>query len=108
MAGSSPKQLYVSDASSFSGISFINEKYRRFAISLTNIVAFYFIQFNRLCLFFQREISMDSDIREFRVERGDIIILSSDGLFDVMSDQTIEKIVNNRSEKVKLLKHLSL
>lgn len=27
MAGSSPKQLYVSDSSSYSGISFITEEY---------------------------------------------------------------------------------
>jgi hypothetical protein len=26
MAGSSPKQLYVSDSSSYSGISFVNEE----------------------------------------------------------------------------------
>lgn len=45
------------------------------------------------------EITQDSDIREFQVKKGDIIVLSSDGMFDVVQDQVIEKIVNNHNEK---------
>lgn len=71
MAGSSPKQLYVSESSSYSGISFVNEK----------------------------EIAQDSDIREFQVKNRDLLILSSDGMFDVVRDSTIQKIVNNHNEK---------
>lgn len=34
-------------------------------------------------------------MRQFRVKKDDIIILSSDGLFDVLKDSDIEKVVNN-------------
>ena len=47
-----------------------------------------------------REIASDSDIREFPVKHKDIIVLSSDGMYDVVPDHVIEKIVNNHSDKV--------
>ena len=47
-----------------------------------------------------REIAGDSDIREFQVYKGDLVILASDGMFDVVTDSVIEKVVNNRNENV--------
>ncbi len=32
--------------------------------------------------------------------KGDLIILASDGMFDVVQDSLIEKVVNNRNENV--------
>ena len=46
-----------------------------------------------------REIASDSDIREFQVRHKDIIVLSSDGMYDVVPDHVIEKIVNNHISK---------
>ncbi|CAF1023739.1 unnamed protein product, partial [Brachionus calyciflorus] len=71
MAGSSPKQLYVSESSNYSGISFVTED----------------------------EIRQDSDLGEFEAHKNDIIVLSSDGLYDVVSDNVIEQIVNSYDEK---------
>jgi serine/threonine protein phosphatase PrpC len=34
------------------------------------------------------------------VYKGDLIILASDGMFDVVQDSLIEKVVNNRNENV--------
>ena len=48
---------------------------------------------------FRSEITQDSDIRYLQLKKGDIIVLSSDGMFDVVQDQVIEKIVNNHNEK---------
>ena len=53
---------------------------------------------------FYREISQDSDIRQFQVKNRDLILLSSDGMFDVVSDEVLLKIVNNHNEKVKIKK----
>ena len=36
MAGSSPKQLYVSDSSNYSGISFVNEQLVSYSIKIFN------------------------------------------------------------------------
>jgi serine/threonine protein phosphatase PrpC len=41
---------------------------------------------------------------EFQVKNKDLIIISSDGMFDVVSDEMLLKIVNNQNEKVELLK----
>ena len=42
----------------------------------------------------------DCDISEFQVEIGDIIILSSDGLYDVLPDHIIEETVARHDPKV--------
>ena len=55
-------------------------------------------------IFNYREISQDSDIREFQVKNRDLILLSSDGMFDVVSDEVLLKIVNNHNEKVTIKK----
>jgi serine/threonine protein phosphatase PrpC len=47
-----------------------------------------------------REILQDSDLKEFQVKKNDIIVLSSDGLYDVVTDSDIEKIVNSFDERV--------
>ena len=93
MAGSSPKQLYVSDSSSYSGISFVNEQ-------LVNQINVIYYVIKNLSNSKNREIADDSDIREFHVYKGDLIILASDGMFDVVQDNVIEKVVNNRNENV--------
>lgn len=33
------------------------------------------------------------------VQKGDLIVLSSDGMFDVMSDSTILKVINKNMDK---------
>ncbi len=43
---------------------------------------------------------MDSDLQTFPVEKNDLIILGSDGIYDVMSDSKIEDVVNKRDLKV--------
>jgi serine/threonine protein phosphatase PrpC len=42
-----------------------------------------------------REIIQDSDIREFEVKDKDLIILASDGMYDVVTDHAIENILKN-------------
>jgi len=71
MAGSSPKQLYVSYQHNYTGISFVREK----------------------------DIAGDSDIKQFQVQHGDLIILASDGVFDVVTDNKIEQVVNKRDSQ---------
>ena len=51
-------------------------------------------------IYIVREIAQDSDIREFPVKNRDLIILSSDGMFDVVQDNVIEKVVNHHNDKV--------
>jgi serine/threonine protein phosphatase PrpC len=46
-----------------------------------------------------REIIQDSDIREFQVQKDDLIVLSSDGMFDVVQDSAIIKAVNSNTDK---------
>jgi serine/threonine protein phosphatase PrpC len=48
----------------------------------------------------KRDIIQDSDQRQFQVRKGDLIILSSDGLYDVVEDHSIERICRNREENV--------
>ena len=43
----------------------------------------------------KREIIQDSDVREFEVQDKDLIILASDGMFDVVPDHAIENILNH-------------
>jgi serine/threonine protein phosphatase PrpC len=76
MAGSSPKQLQVTCSHLFNGHSFISED----------------------------EIAMDSDLQQFEANINDIIILSSDGMFDVMTDDQIVKVVNeNKDQKLQTI-----
>lgn len=49
---------------------------------------------------FISDIAQDSDQRKFHVRPGDLIILSSDGLYDVVEDEKIERIVRSREENV--------
>jgi serine/threonine protein phosphatase PrpC len=50
--------------------------------------------------FYFSDIGRDSDLKEFRVKKGDIIVMSSDGLFDVLTDQEVERVVNSHNPKV--------
>lgn len=61
-----------------------------------------YFNFNIFC----REIVQDSDQREFPVQKNDIIILSSDGLYDVVPDNVIESIVKSFDERVSFYKIL--
>ena len=65
-----------------------------------NAILQLFLNSNQLIC--NREIASDSDIREFPVKHKDIIVLSSDGMYDVVPDHVIEKIVNNHNDKVSL------
>ena len=51
MAGSSPKQLYVSESSNYSGISFVNEEWEKLInlakINLNFIAKTFFLSFNQ-------------------------------------------------------------
>ena len=38
-------------------------------------------------------------MKEFAVQKGDLIVLSSDGMFDVVQDNIITKVVNKNSDK---------
>lgn len=48
---------------------------------------------------FPRDIANDSDLQTFPVKKSDLIILGSDGIYDVLSDTRIEDIVNKRKPK---------
>jgi serine/threonine protein phosphatase PrpC len=69
-----------------------------FNIHLFTLYLEFFFLLNNNIFSKNREIAEDSDLREFPVQKGDIILLSSDGLFDVLQDQMIEKIVNSHNE----------
>lgn len=57
-------------------------------------------EYNLIFFFQKREILRDSDVKEFQVNRGDLLVLSSDGLFDVVQDHVIERVVKSHDERV--------
>jgi protein phosphatase PTC7 len=46
-----------------------------------------------------KDLPKDSDISNFKLEKGDIIIMATDGLFDNLFEKDIINIVKNNSEK---------
>ncbi len=93
MAGSSPRQIFVTE-SRYSGITFVDERlFWRLEESQSLLDLLLKLKASSV----SRDIGRDSDLREFRVKKGDIIVMSSDGLFDVLRDSDIERIVNSHN-----------
>jgi serine/threonine protein phosphatase PrpC len=86
--GCGPRQLFAIN-SSLGLPCFINEK---------SVVVF----FNREKHFFVfSEVLRDCSLDTFAVEKDDIIILSSDGLWDVIKANQLQEIMERNTDKVK-------
>ncbi len=53
-------------------------------------------------LFFSSDIVQDCSLDTIQVQHNDIIILSSDGLWDVIKTNELQKIIQQNENKVKL------
>jgi serine/threonine protein phosphatase PrpC len=89
--GCGPRQLFAIN-SSLGLPCFINEK---------SVVVVFLIEKNIFKLKFFSEVLRDCSLDTFAVQKDDIIILSSDGLWDVIKADQLQEIMERNTDKVK-------